>query len=424
MKWDFSTIGSQRKAHGSDLWPCTWARDDRLYCAWGDGGGFDGDSDTVGRVSLGFARIEGTPSTRDPDSYTGRNVWGDAPAYAQHPATFGGKVASIIAVDGALYAYGALWTKEETPDPVHRSNQGPEQRLIRSADFGATWQIAPWQATLGSFLNFGRDNFGALDEFVYVYYLHPQDDTRVYLKRIPQARLMEDPEQSGVCQYLTGIDERGNPRSWSGSAADAAAVFIDPNGADVQVVYDAALGRFLLTSGHNPGGSLQSASAGQWGLFEAPHPWGPWATVGYYDTWAELGSATRGDYLGVILPSKWISRDGRTLWAVFSSMGQYDSFNTVRATLSVVRSAPRITSPAAGTSLIAGSIVTMRGAGSGLSWSAGLLAEGAAALASGRGHAFRLAVPTAAVGQTLRVTLEGSRGRVYRDYRVGAAPHS
>src|ERR1700721_54037 len=70
---DFSTIVSHRKALGSDLWPCAWAVDGDLYCAWGDGGGFDGNDDNVGRASLGFARIAGTPTLQDPDAIPGKN---------------------------------------------------------------------------------------------------------------------------------------------------------------------------------------------------------------------------------------------------------------------------------------------------------------------------------------------------------------
>src|SRR5262245_58381064 len=61
MTWDLSTVSSMRKANGSDLWPMTWASDGNLYGAWGDGGGFDGNSNTTGRVSLGFAQITGMP---------------------------------------------------------------------------------------------------------------------------------------------------------------------------------------------------------------------------------------------------------------------------------------------------------------------------------------------------------------------------
>jgi hypothetical protein len=333
VSWDFSNLVSRRRAHGSDLWPCTWAADSNTYCAWGDGGGFDGDSDNEGRVSLGFARIEGTP---DAGGFRGRNVWGDAPDYAEQKATFGGKVGTLISVDGALYAYGHLWTHANSPDPIHQGGVGPVQRLIWSKDLGNSWHIAPWENEfIGSFLNFGRDNAGAPDGFVYIYYKRAADLAHVFLSRVPKDQLGNDPATSGAFEYLTGVDIRGRPRSWSTSQVDASPVFSDPAGADVLVVYNAPLRRFLLSSSHNPGGTAATASAGQVGLFEAPRPWGPWSTVGYYDTWGSLGAQSYGDYLGLVFPTQWISPDGRTLWAVFSSLGQYDSFNLVKATLRV-----------------------------------------------------------------------------------------
>ena len=67
VSWDFSTIPTLRKAPGSDIWPLAWAADGNLYGAWGDGGGFDGDSNNIGRVSLGFAAsavtVRGNPAS-------------------------------------------------------------------------------------------------------------------------------------------------------------------------------------------------------------------------------------------------------------------------------------------------------------------------------------------------------------------------
>jgi hypothetical protein len=340
VRWDFSTVATQRKAHGSDLWPCAWARDGNLYCAWGDGGGFDGDSNSRGRVSLGFARIEGAPSADDPDTVQGKNVWGAAPVYAEHQAAFGGKVGTMTSVEGTLYAYGGFWTDQDTPSPLRHSGNGPQPTLIWSDDLGATWQMAPWRSNqLGSFLNYGQDNSAAPDAFIYIYYHRPQDPTRLYLMRVTKDHLKENPQTSSAYQYLTGVDAKGNARSWSASEPDAAPIFRDPRGVDTDVVYDAALDRILLTAGHNPGTDLATASAGQTALFEGPHPWGPWATVGYYDDWGELGSEAHGDYLGLVLPAKWMSPDGRTLWAIFSSLGQYDSFNFVKGTLVLGRAA-------------------------------------------------------------------------------------
>ena len=430
VNWDFSVMVSQRRAHGSDIWPCTWAIDGDLYCAWGDGGGFDGDSDSTGRVSLGFAQLSGIPSLADPTSLSGKNVWGDAPQYAEQAAGFGGKVHSMISVGGVLYAYSSLWTAENTAKPVHHSGSGPLHTLIWSTDLGRSWQRAPWTSDyLGSFLNFGRDNTGALDSYVYIYYWRPRDDTNIYLKRVPQSQLAADPGVPGVYEYLTGVSKEGEPISWSSVEADARPIFTDPNGVVADVVYDAPIGRYLLTSGHNPKRTMATESAGQVGLFEGPHPWGPWSTVGYYNDWGKLGPESFGDYLGLRFPSKWISADGKTLWAVFSSLGQYDSFNLVKTTLTVSRSLPRLSSPAAGTALEPGQVVTAQGSGRRLSWSVervpdtsrGSSAGRAAPLeiASSRGSSVTFTVPSDATsGERVRVTLRGRGGNVYCDYPI------
>jgi len=33
LSWDFTNMAAMRKAHGSDLWPLTWAADGNLYGA-------------------------------------------------------------------------------------------------------------------------------------------------------------------------------------------------------------------------------------------------------------------------------------------------------------------------------------------------------------------------------------------------------
>jgi hypothetical protein len=116
---------------------------------------------------------------------------------------------------------------------------------------------------------------------------------------------------------------------------DAKAVFSDPNirpgtFAAASVVYDAPLGRYLLAAWHGP-------ATGEIGFFEGQTPWGPWATLAYYDDWGGLNE-TAGEATGLSLPTKWISSDGKTLWAVFSGMNngadnEFDSLNLVRGTL-------------------------------------------------------------------------------------------
>ena len=48
-----------RLANGSDNWPMTWADDDALYTAYGDGNGFE--PQLKEKLSLGLAKVLGTP---------------------------------------------------------------------------------------------------------------------------------------------------------------------------------------------------------------------------------------------------------------------------------------------------------------------------------------------------------------------------
>jgi hypothetical protein len=348
VRWDFAGAKRLRTADGSDIWPCTWGLDDALYCAWGDGGGFAG-TDSIGRVSLGFARVSGAPRRDDPTSFRGTDLWG-APPYAEHRASFGGKVGSLIAVDGVLYAAGGLWTRQNSKDPVATWQDGTLDRLIWSADLGRSWHIAPWapKEDLGSYLQFGRDRENAPQGYVYAYFTRPGDPTHVYLKRIAASELERAPQRRPRPQYLAYIDRSGDDVSWSPRAIDAVPVFTDPESAVGPVVaYDAALGCYLLTVGHDPTRDPRREAPGELGVFEAPHPWGPWSTVYYSDSWGRFPAWSDGDYLGLTFPVKWMSADGRTLWGVFSGPGRLDAFNVVRARLVMPRSrgAPRVRAP-------------------------------------------------------------------------------
>jgi hypothetical protein len=335
VTWDFDAVAAQRKAQGSDMWPCAWAVDGDLYCAWGDGGGFDGNDDHVGRVSLGFARIAGMPSA-DPASVAGKNIWG-SPPYAEVAASFGGKVGSVAAINGVLYANGGFWTADNSPDPVHSSGRGPLSSIAWSTDDARSWQIAPWSSSLplGSFLDVGKDAAGVVPDYVYLYYMRGDDSRHLFLERIHPGQLTADPATQSF-EYFTGASHGARIAHWSLREADAAAVFADRNNVEgPSAVYDPGLGRYLLTVGHYASGNDNDSSAGQVGLFEAKQPWGPWATIGYYENWGNFKAETAGDYLSLRIPSKWLSSDGKTLWAVFSGLKSFDSFNVIKGVLSV-----------------------------------------------------------------------------------------
>ncbi|TWU49095.1 nucleoside hydrolase [Rubripirellula reticaptiva] len=328
VEFDWKT--HKRLAEGSDNWPTTWADDGSIYTAWGDGGGFGG-SNSNGRVTLGVARIEG-----DADNFTAKNVWGGH--QPEHPARFGGKSYGIISIGSDLY----MWVVPQ-PGPHLR-----ECRIARSTDHGATWQQADWAfrfadgLTIPSFLNFGRDNAGAGDDYVYSYLIEPSwgpttptdskfgfevhQPGRIHLARVPQDAIL----QRDRYEFFAGIDSQQKPK-WSTDVSEKRAVFRDDNGVgwNVSVSFNSGLNRYLLATEH------AATHAGKFGLFDAAEPWGPWTTVAYEDNWGSGHIEVSAFYWN--FPTKWQSEDGRHGTMVFTGKNSNDSWNTVNASF-VLRS--------------------------------------------------------------------------------------
>jgi hypothetical protein len=219
-----------RLASGSDNWPITWADDNQQYTAWGDGGGFGG-TNSDGRVSLGFARIEGSKA-----SYRGCNVWGGK--NAENRSMFPGKCYGMLCVDGVLYA-------------VVNDQVNLVDRIYRSTNHGATWSGSSWtipgDERTATFLQFDRDYAGARDSYVYVY--APMDrwdtpGTEVWLARVPKAQIMT----WASWQFYGGMPN-GHPvwTSWDNRRA----VFHDARVCwAVSVSCNTGLGRYLLCNTH------------------------------------------------------------------------------------------------------------------------------------------------------------------------------
>lgn len=161
-----------RLAPGSDLWPVTWAADGNLYASWGDGGGFGG-TNSVGRVSLGVARIAGPPS-----NFTTSNIWGGV--NTEHPAQFSGKAVGLLSMDGVLYAW-LNW-------------QNGTNGLAWSDNLGGAWTIASWtfddnEFAVATFLNFSKDYANSRDNYINIYRIKPPyPRTDVYLARVDKTQ--------------------------------------------------------------------------------------------------------------------------------------------------------------------------------------------------------------------------------------------
>lgn len=333
IETDWST--HQRYAMGSDNFQLTWADDNHQYGIWGDGGGFAANSNY--RVSFGVARIEG-----DYDDYKGFDRYGHKES-SEFESKIAGKSWAIICVKGNLYAW------------VHPDEEGgwgnwvdchSESRLYKSTDKGASWQAADWafsqedDLTGGAILQFGKNNAGALDKYVYQYFVHPgivegqnRKETemmvpgKIYLLRVHHRKIMTNE----AYEFFSGF--KNNKPVWTKNAKDKKPVFVDNNGVGtpIGISYNPGLNRYILSTGH--GKSL----AGMLGVFEAPSPWGPWATVSYAkdETWFghDNSDIVPANCFFWCFPSKWISDDGKSATMVFTGGGRgqnNDSFNSVR----------------------------------------------------------------------------------------------
>lgn len=279
-----------RKAFDSDNWPITWADDDHLYTAYGDGRGFE--PYTEKKLGLGFAKIGGSPT-----DFHGVNIRSETGENLSYGAR-GAKASGLLMVDGMLY----MWARNTD-----------NSQLAWSSDHGETWTWSDSRFTTSfghpTFLNYGKNYAGARDEYVYIY-SHDADSAysaadRMVLARVPKDRIRD----RDAYEFFRDLDTEGNPL-WTWDIRQRGAVFIHPGGCYRSgISYNAGLRRYLWYQ-IVPGGDTRFE--GGFGLYDAPEPWGPWTTV-YFTTEWDVGPGESGTF-----PTKWMSADGKTCHLVFS----------------------------------------------------------------------------------------------------------
>src|SRR5262245_5262952 len=120
LTWDPNLLHLGNGRTG-DNWPITWADDDLLYTAYGDGAGFS-NSDT--RYSLGFATVAG-----EPPAHMGQDFRSDADTLVGEGPN-GIKASGLLMVDGVLY----MFVRNYIVDGSFSNS-----RLAWSLDHGRTW---------------------------------------------------------------------------------------------------------------------------------------------------------------------------------------------------------------------------------------------------------------------------------------------
>ncbi len=301
IEWD-PADSITRQARGSDNWPMTWADDDALYTAYGDGRGFE--PFVPRKLSLGLVRITGSPA-----SFVGENILSPT-VEALGDGREGRKASGILCVDGVLYLL---------------ARNLDNSQLAWSSDHGASWTWADWrfETSFGcpTFLNFGRDNAGSRDEYVYVY-SHDVDSAYERADRMVLARVLSGQiAYREAWEFFTGLNSNDEPM-WSDNIEERAGVFAHAGACyRSSVSYNAGLGRYLWCQ---TGLGEDTRFVGGLAIYDAPEPWGPWTTVYFTNAW-DVGPGESCSF-----PSKWISDDGLTAHLVFSGD---DCFSVRRATL-------------------------------------------------------------------------------------------
>ena len=280
-----------RKASGSDNWPITWADDDNLYSAYGDGWGFE--PKTKKKLSLGIVKVTGSP----PD-FKGINIRTKSGERTGQGGE-GAKASGMLCVDGVLY--------------MLVRNVGNSQ-VAWSRDHGKKWKWCDWKFTVSfgcpTFLNFGRNYSDVRDDFVYIY--SPDSDSAYKpADRMIMARVAKDKiREQGAYQYFKGFDGKNRP-VWTKDIADRGALFINPRKCyRCGISYNAGLKRYLWCQ--TVYGEDDMRFKGGLGIFDGPEPWGPWTTVYYAEKW-DVGPGETSSF-----PTKWMSSDGKTCYLVFS----------------------------------------------------------------------------------------------------------
>ncbi|MCC7449431.1 MAG: DUF4185 domain-containing protein [Anaerolineae bacterium] len=301
-----------------DLWPSCWSDDDNLYTANGDGKGFNLFAWTASDIVIN--RLSGTLP------HLGGHVTAAGDAVGQiwtRNKRYNRKPTGMVCVDGAIYV--------AIQDLSLDFNDAPRASISKSTDHGVTWTwdtVAPmfdnYRFTTIMFLDYGKDNVNAIDDYVYAYGLDHNwrssvtrvvpDPVDLYLARVPRTSIMN----RAAWQFYTGTDSDGNP-AWSDNIQAKVSILHDDRGytgsrahsfdnpdvlAQGGVVYNKPLNRYIYSTW----------TEFTFEFYEAPHPWGPWKHFLTKDYGIYPWSPTRYGGYGTTIPSKFISADGKVMW--------------------------------------------------------------------------------------------------------------
>jgi len=318
----------------ADTWYPSWASDDNLYSPWTDGqtdgmrsssGGRNattGQAVMIGNDPLNLKIIALGTTKGDPHPYQGRYPCGSL-VYngVWYYGTYCLGPAGRVTHDGMTWNWPVL---------------GPIPGFRTSTDYGKTWTDTPHTPAnplfhepskfmdplkIGSpkFIDFGKNMEHSPDGKAYlVGYGAEENDPKpryanlswisgdqIYLTRVkPSIKNINDESKY---EYFAGYDKKGKP-VWSYDFKDIKPLLEwNNNMGCVTITYNAPLKKYLMcvTDGWPTVAKMNSY------ILESGKITGPWKLITYMKEFGE-----QGYFLN--FPSKFISKDGLTLWLCYS----------------------------------------------------------------------------------------------------------
>ena len=352
VKFQHDTLS--RRGKNGDNWCLTWAADDSQITAMDDGEWMKG---CEGCYHHRLYRLLG-----DATDFKREDIL-NYPSYVYGSGGWYGY--GLIAVDGALYS-----AVSKTPD-LHWSGPFLGVKLLKSEDNGESWlrmdrdgnsrllcpndparhdfnqdemfflkesgephkERIAYPFSYFSFVQCGKDNSAAQDDYIYIYSPEGAHSNRLMLARAPKKQL----GLRTAWEYFTGYVD--NQHQWSSDIEERKPAHVFPKKNQdghyfgwyswlPSVVWNDGLQLYIMANGGTYGGYGMSDSdedyfdrwmhtkTGSLGFWYSEHPAGPWHQFFYSDYWTadNPGNLT---YQPELSP-KWISASGKELVLVWS----------------------------------------------------------------------------------------------------------
>jgi hypothetical protein len=334
-------LGFKSGYHYGDTWYPTWSSNDTLYSPWTDGTTLRADGyievSTSGKGTTHNETGQGVILGNDPMKIVAYSTG----IYQSPSLPYMGRYPCGSLVYNGIWYYGTYCLDPEGITPygdkmINWPWMGPFVGFRYSKDYGHTWKETPhspakplfgetgrygYPVKIGSphFIDFGRNMEHSPDGKAYLI-AHGADTSdikwrfwndswitgdQIYLLRVtPAVENMNDPSKY---EFFAGNDDSGNPVWTSDFNKIRPLLEWNNNMGCVTMTYDAPLKKYLMciTDGGNTCSKMHTY------ILESDKMTGNWKLVTYMKEFGEQA------YF-VNIPSKFISKDGKTVWLLYS----------------------------------------------------------------------------------------------------------